>query len=331
MANEPQYRDQSKLDYLPAFNDRIVIRIDRTTLVFAAMVGLFAILYFSLAPAARSTGIEIGSVQLNGYSCKMIASITRETHIFSTYVPGTIPPQESLAKISEFNSQILALAVSSGVVPLLLPYTGPPNLPLWSYQLTPATDYKLVYVSTLFDTYDNCTAAARSEPTCTLQNSKLIQDSRISADESVCITRIFCSSFSGKVYWQFGAGDLNVNRTLLADPAVGRCNNQANISSCFNINSNCASLERFRAMYEDTIRKIILTPELLCQPFFDNPPYICTKAVPPSVPSILSQSFSLFLAAVAGMKAVLHAAAKMLHKRANVEESLLKMGQRNGQ
>jgi hypothetical protein len=72
MANEPHYRDQSKLDYLPAFNDRIVVRIDRVALAAAVAVGLFGILYFSLAPAAMSTDVTIGTVQQDGYLCIMI-------------------------------------------------------------------------------------------------------------------------------------------------------------------------------------------------------------------------------------------------------------------
>jgi hypothetical protein len=325
MANEPQYRDQSKLDYLPAFNDITVVRIDRTSLGVAAIVGLFGIFYFSLAPGAMSTDVAIGSVQPNGYQCKMIASITRETEIFSTYAPGTIPIQESRAKISDFNSQILAFAVSSGFVPLLLQRLAPPgvSMPLWPFQLSSSGSYKLKYGNTLFDTYEDCLATARAEPTCTLKDA-VLTDIQISAQPfttaSVCVSEMFCSSFKGKVFSQFSFGALYVNRTLLADSAVGRCNNQANASSCFNINSNCESLERFRASYEDTIRKIVFTPELLCQPFFDNPPYICTKAVPPSVPSILSQSFSFFTAAIAAMKATLYAAAKMLHTHSKVED-----------
>jgi hypothetical protein len=324
MANEPQYRDQSKLDYLPAFNDKTVVRINRISLVVAAIVGLFGILYFSLATAAMSTDVAVGSVQLsNGYQCKMIASVTRTTEIFSTYRPGTIPVQESLAKISDFNSQILALAVSSGFVPLFLPWNlGSGRSDQYSFQLSSQTSYDLKYVNTLFDTYDDCLATARVQTKCTLKASVLHSAMDVTSGPPVCRSEIFCSSLNGKVFTTYSSGEVYVNRTLLADPAVGRCNNQANASSCFNINSNCESLERFRAGYEDKIRKIVFTPEFICQPFFENPPYICTKAVPPSVPSILSQSFAFTTTAIAVVKAMLHAAAEMLHKRAKVEDEV---------
>jgi hypothetical protein len=76
MANNAAYRDLSKLDYLPAFNDTTVGRIDKMSLVVAAIVGVFGLLYFSLAPGAMSVVVETGSKQLPGYNCKMIASIT---------------------------------------------------------------------------------------------------------------------------------------------------------------------------------------------------------------------------------------------------------------
>ena len=65
MANEPQYRDLAKLvPYIFPFNDAVVVRIDRVSMSSAAIVGLFAILYFSLAPAASSTVMEVSSVLL---------------------------------------------------------------------------------------------------------------------------------------------------------------------------------------------------------------------------------------------------------------------------
>ena len=93
MSNEPKFKDLSKLDYLPAFNDKTVSQIDKISLVAAAVVGLFGILYFSLAPAAMSTDIVIRSSQLSdGYNCKMIASITRKSNVFSDLTQkGMVP------------------------------------------------------------------------------------------------------------------------------------------------------------------------------------------------------------------------------------------------
>ena len=73
MSDDIKYRDSSKLDYLPAFNDSNVVRIDRVSIAIAALVGLFGILYFSLAPAAMSTDVVVSRVQLSGgYTCKMM-------------------------------------------------------------------------------------------------------------------------------------------------------------------------------------------------------------------------------------------------------------------
>ncbi len=328
MANNAVYRDQSKLDYLPAFNDTIVGRIDKISLAVAAIVGVFGILYFSLAPAAMSTEVKIGSEQLSGYTCNMIASVTRQTVFLSDFKESSVvTPAESRAMISKFNSEIEAFAMSSGSVPLLGRYYGGSGIQ-WPFQLS---NIELKYDNTLFDTHDDCIKAARGQPTiCTLRavshplNSMDIGpgDPQTGARNSTvsCNSEIRCSSLKGTVTNiddKYYFGQLFINQALLANPAVGQCNNQANVSLCTNIISNCASLERFRAGFEDLARKFVFTPEALCQPFVKNPPYICTKSLPPSVPSILSQALAFFTSALAAAKTALAFSTKMRHKYHN--------------
>jgi hypothetical protein len=323
MANNAVYRDQSKLDYLPAFNDTTVDRIDKISLAVAAIVGLFGILYFSLAPAAMSTEVKIGSQQLSGYTCNMIASVTRETLFLSQYEqPSTMTRAESLATYSEFNSKILAYAVSSGFVPLFLDNFDSPPSRRWPFYLV--DELKLKYANTLFDTHDDCIKAARDQPTiCTLRAGTYVLVKRYSGNDPqtgqikedlTCQAEIHCSSLNGTVINSNIVGTISMNQALLANPAVGQCNNQANVSFCIDINSNCASLERFRAGYEDIARKIVFTPEALCKPFEKNPPYICSKSLPPSVPSILSQALAFFTSALAAAKTALFFASEMRHK-----------------
>lgn len=320
MANNAVYRDQSKLDYLPAFNDTIVDRIDKISLGVAAIVGVFGLLYFSLATAAMSTEVKIGSEQLSGYTCNMIASVTRQTVFLSDYeLPSTMSLAESRAKISEFNTKILAYAVSSGLVPLLVQYY--PST-FWPFQLY---NLELKYGNTLFDYHDDCIKAARDQPTvCTLRASSqpILQVDIGPSDPSTgarnttatCNVEIHCSSLNGTVINTNSVGQVYAVQALLANPAIGQCNNQPNVSSCTNIKSNCASLERFRAGFEDIARKIVFTPEALCQPFVKNPPYVCTKSLPPSVPSILSQALAFFTSALAAAKTALFFSTEIRHK-----------------
>jgi hypothetical protein len=317
MANNAVYRDQSKLDYLPAFNDTTVDRIDKISLVVAAIVGVFGLLYFSLAPAAMSTEVKIGSEQLSGHTCNMIASITRETQLLSTPSnQGNVPLQESIAKVSDYNSQTLALAVSIGLS-LFSPNDNPSFKVDWPWMFVdPSNIYggsvaTLKYENILLDTYDGCLAAVRAQPaTCKMKSSKHF------GTTPECDLELSCSTALGLLR-DFRFASLNVKQPVLSDPAVGQCNNQANISSCTNIGSNCASLERFRAGYEDKLRTIFLTPEVLCQPFVKNPPYVCSKSVMPSVPSILSQALAFFTSALAAAKTALFFSSEMRHKCQN--------------
>jgi hypothetical protein len=288
-------------------------RIDKISLAVAAIVGLFGILYFSLAPAAMSTEVKIGGKQLPGYTCQMIASITRDTTLLEINGVGlgtALTRQESDARISKFNSQFQAFAVSSGLIPLFFQYptyNGPPIFDLLKLQLR--------YKSSLFDTYDDCIAAARVTA-CKFTSSKLdiYRNYNVDGDPGtpLCTIEMLCSDPSGTI--ETDPIRFDTNNTILANPAVGQCNNQANVSSCLNIGSNCASLERFRAGFEDIFRKVVLTPEALCEPFVKNPPYICTKSLPPSVPSILSQALAFFISALAAAKTALFFSAEMRHK-----------------
>jgi hypothetical protein len=292
-----RYRDHTKLDYVPPFNDATVARIEKIAIFVAVLAGLFGVLYFSLAPAAKSNDAKVSSVQLfDGYNCKMISSVTRIIEIYSfspTAVDsGTIPFQDSLANVSDFNSQVAALAVSQSFNGLVLNNRQPAVQTPWSFQVpnsvgTPTNQLK--YLNLHFDSYADCLAAARGQTACRLQSEKAIvylttrDPSGPKATE--CAADIRCSSLNGKAVY-LGNLQIMVNRTVLGDPEFGQCNNEANVSACQNILSNCESLKRFVAGYDEIFRKIVLTPELLCQPLFDNPPYVCTKAVSPSVPSI---------------------------------------------
>jgi hypothetical protein len=333
MSNQPEYRDQSKLEYLPPFNDTTVERIDKISLLAAALVGLFGILYFSLAPAAMSTDVSISSIKLSdGFNCKMIASITRIVEMFSYgSTKGTLSILDSQEKISNFNSQISSIANSQVMSKLLvknhLMHSG--TKPWWFIfdVLNPeAQGNRLRYENSHFDTYDDCIAAARTQTTCRLQGEEIDNNSYAggwSVQIPACKTFIHCSSFKGKLEYAHNA-QVSVNRTALQDPALGKCNNQAQVSTCTNINSNCQSLQSFLASYEEIFRKNMFTPELLCKPFLENPPYICTKAVPPSVPSILSQSFAFTTTALAAVKTFLFFAMKMFHKHKKVEPNVSK-------
>jgi hypothetical protein len=246
---------------------------------------------------------------------------------------ASLPALEFREKIksSKFNSQFQAFAVSSGLIPLLIPHPSTGDTMHASAALdafaaaalaAPYQEEKMSvkYSNTQFDTYDDCLATYRAQPpSCTFVSSKReeFKPSIWNAPSiPYCTTRIQCSEASGTMLFSESSA-LYTNMTLLADVAVGQCNSQANVPLCTNIASNCASLERLRAGFEDTVRKLVVTPEALCQPFVKNPPYICTKLLPPSVPSILSQALAFFTSALAAAKTALFFSSEMRHKCQN--------------
>ena len=142
----------------------------------------------------------------------------------------------------------------------------------WSFQIqdgsTVAGRDTLSYDNSQFDTYEDCLAAARAQTTCSMPKDAEYQFYAFSTPQHrVCKTSIQCSSLNEKVYYT--SVDVFLNQTHLVNPAFGKCNNQANVSTCSNINSNCEILKRFRSSYEDILRKNLLTPELICRPFYE--------------------------------------------------------------
>ena len=298
MANEPQYRDLAKLiPYIPPFNDDVVVRIDRVSMTSAAIVGLFGILYFSLAPAATSTLIEVSSVRISGYNCKMISAVTRQIdafHVISDKI------------FDDFDAEVVAASKSLKVTAQSGSIYGLLGKSVLNYE------------NAMFETYEACLATAKADTTCKWLPSSYKLSSSPGPVYPSCLTNILCSSFNGKI-WYYLAGNggaiLQVNQTLLADPAYGKCNNQANVSACSNINENCQGLGQFLATFEDKIRKIVLTPEVICKPYLDYPPYICSKSQALNVPSILSQSLAFATSALAAVKAISFMVVKMLSQR----------------
>ena len=294
MANEPQYRDLAKLvPYIFPFNDAVVVRIDRVSMTSAAIVGLFAILYFSLAPAASSTVLEVSSVLLSGYNCKMIAAVTREIQLFQV-VPDKV--------LDDFQAEFVIASKSLAVTA-----QNPSSI------TAILSKSFLAYENAMFETHEACLATAKADTTCKWLPSTYKQTSSPVVYSS-CITKPSCSSFGGKIF--LSQNGLEVNQTLLANPAYGKCSNQANIPTCSNINENCHGLGEFLAIYQDKIRNTVLTPEVICKPYLDYPPYLCTKSQALNVPSILSQSLAFATSTIAVVKAASFMIVKML---SNVE------------
>ena len=324
MANEPQYRDLSKANpFLAPFNDAIVVMIDRVSLASAALVGLFGILYFSLAPAAMLTTVEVSSAKLSGYECKMISAVSKTINPYSGFFgdgTGIISIQsqrEFVTKLMEVGSSIPIdnqngdrVTADQGMLSSLSPSELTTHMNNFLY------GQNLLYDSAQFDTYDNCVAAAQI--TCTWTSSK-----RTNLDYAS--SNFVCSVLKEKMQLKSNTAgrQMSIGYTLsqLSNQTRGKCDQQANYTTGLNLHEHCESLKSFMANFQDLLGKLLLTPEVICKPFFNNPPYICTKAVPPSVPSILSQSLAFTTSALAAVKAIMFFSFKVLRKKPVADNS----------
>jgi hypothetical protein len=323
MSNEPKYRDLSELRYIPSFDDNVVVKIDRASMAFAVLAGLFGILYFALAPAAMSTTTVVSDVKLDGYSCKMISAITRNVNPWPDAESGRLG-LISAAALSNYRANADAAARTSFPFLIINGFAENSLFPIFN-KMNP--DIYLIYDNVLFDSYDNCLSAARSQTTCkwvknpfALRNEwwfDPFSQNSVRLVMSVCHSQVACSSLNGKVSWPSGSGGTTgffINSSHFANPQVGKCSNAANISTCTNINENCDGLTSLMVSFQDLYRKFILTPEVICKPFVDNPPYICTQEVRLNWASILSQALAFFTSALAAAKTALYLAVKMRHK-----------------
>jgi len=230
MANEPHFRDLSKLEFLPNFNGQIVVRIDKCSVVCAALAGLFGILYFSLAPGARFIEYQSSTDILDGYNCNMLSSLWR------SYSPFYDVITQAAAK--RFNDDNLFDNLKS----LKRPGT-----------ILDISNAVLSYEGAHFDTYSDCLSAAKT--TCTLRNT----DCRYSPSSPYCQVRFDCTSLNGALVLKPAALDscdcaaclrYEMAMNLLANYSLGKCSPDANISACSGIIEHCETLENARAVFE---------------------------------------------------------------------------------
>jgi hypothetical protein len=306
MANEPRYRDLSKLDYIPAFDDHVVVRIGRVSMACAALAGLFGILYFSLAPAAMSTVVQVSSTPLNGHDCNMISAVSR------TVSTTDVAQNDGSGIISKETLGNWSAAVEKAGESLKFGAANEASNQLeFSY---------LKYENVLFDTYESCLNSAKIHTTCKWTSS-FAERRSLSNDVTIdlCTSIISCSSLtlSGRMLLisdRIAIG-FDSRQALLADSRYGKCNSKANTTTCKNVNENCEGLSNYLSTYQELMQRFVLRPENICRPFLKNPPYLCSKTAPLNVPSILSQSFSFYSSALAGVQTVLCFAVKMLGKK----------------
>jgi hypothetical protein len=311
MANEPCFRDLSKLDYIPAFNDQTVARIQRVSLISAICAGLFGILYFSLAPAAMSTIVEVSVAPLSGQDCKMISAVSRSIKTFELDNVAGVNSKKSLDdwavevdKAGESLQLFTYIAEPAAAAPGIM------------YNQLEPSNFK--YSNVLFDSYEACLNSAKIHTTCKWTSSEKL-------NTIGCSSQISCSSLTLNGLMQLTTDRVpftfDSNQTLLKDPRYGKCNDKANVTLCANINENCQGLSDYLSTYQELIRRFVLRPESICQPFLKNPPYLCSKTSSLNVPSILSQSFSFATTALAGVQTVCFFVVKMLRNRCVVESS----------
>ena len=302
MSNEPRFRDLSKLDYIPSFNDQTVARIQRVSLVSAICAGLFGILYFSLAPAAMSTIVEVSTAPLSGQDCKMISAVSRSIKTFEQDNVAGVNSKKSLDDWSvevEKAGESLRLSTFSY-------FPGPSH-----NQLQPSN---LKYENVLFDSYEACLNSAKIHTFCKWTTSIIAP-----GHSDGCSSSLSCSSLTLNGLMQLTTDRVQFGfdsrKTLLEDPRYGKCNEKANVTTCTNINENCQGLSDYLSTYQELIQRFVLRPESICQPFLKNPPYLCSKTASLNVPSLLSQSFSFATTALAGVQTLCFFLVQMLRKR----------------
>ena len=323
-GNQAQYRDLSLSNpFLPGFSEIVIVRIERVSIAIAFMAGLFGILYFSLAPSAATTAIEISRVQLAGYNCKMISGTSRAINPFPNAY-SSLPNREALMNFSDNLVQAgKAISIQNSNFPngYCMSDCGESIFNQRNFLY----DQVLEYENVQFDYYDDCLAQA--EFSCTYvdipQGSSCPQVESGSWPELK--SSISCKSLKGKLQLapKTSTGSNMQIKYLWASLlnetlGFGECNNQfvklQNLTTCSNVqNQHCRGLTKFLSSFERLLENMI-TPATICLPFLDNPPYLCKKTEPLSVPSILSQSLAFTTSALALANTLLFFATKMHHK-----------------
>jgi hypothetical protein len=315
MANEPRYRDLSGNPYLEYFDEITVERIEKVALAGAAVLFLFGIFYFSLAPAAFLETLEISKEEIPGFSCRMTSPITRIVDLFSQRDKQEIGLVSTVA-LSSFKASVKSLGDSGIFFTSNFPTSTLISIDVLTSdsEITKMLRSQSIKIESLqFETHSDCMKSTTRSPVCEWSSAPytgFVFDGRIYNRDAqpLCVFIPSCSSFNGQAKFipfvpkESPIPAIIVNFSATADPSIGRCSNQFNKSDCSSGIEHCESIRSYQKAFQSAMQNFILTPEVLCHPFLRNPPYLCTRRGPQTIPSILSQSAALASSALVFFK-----------------------------
>jgi hypothetical protein len=273
------------------FTPSTVIKISTASKCFAAVIGIISICVFTLTDNAKTSITTIQTTDSVG-NCMILSSFTGNTDENSGRVTAT-----QASDFFEGYKQLLKDVTGAADVSIFI---DSQLNDLWVSRKAHGGAYQQVY----FENYQNCIDGFSKPVLCNYVQLGTGQE----FDQPLPISdrrgRGFCQSYlncawPGVSWLSFRKIEIVMNATAFS------CVPSANFATCDKISSKCPEYTRFAADFGKLYQRL-QSPQYLCAPFKQNPPYSCRSFQVVSPIQVVSQTLSLMATALGGSELFLY-------------------------
>lgn len=312
--SDVKFRNLKDIPLQDGFTQSSVFRISAASKMFAAAVGIISVCVFVFTDGAKTSITTIETTNLG--NCR----------ILSTFSTSRLTMPVTVAEGKIFKSEFIKLLNSLPGTQIIDSGPGVDNLLpalVGSLGFLPSTGYSypLAFNQAYFPNYQSCLDAFTKSPVCVYENdptSDTYKDQPLQKHPNFAFNlnsnpkfANFCSSYLSCLW-----SDAPKVITASEQPLHGKmhivlnvtsfnCNPTANFTSCHMISSACPEYSRYAASIGKLLTTVA-TPERLCAPFKDLPPFSCQTFQVASPIQVISQTLSLMATALAGCELFLY-------------------------
>jgi hypothetical protein len=308
--SDVNFRNLKEIPLQDGFTQSSVIKISAASKIFAAAVGIISICAFVFTDSAKTsiTTIETTNSQSN---CRILSTFSSSGLTLPVTVAEGATFRKEFVKLLKSlpGTQNTEINSPDNLIPDIVSRLG--------YLQGTGYTYPLTYNQAYFPNYQSCLDAFMKPPVCVYENdfsTNLYKDQPIPPVYGVTWPN-YCSSYLSCLWSDAPkVKELQHGMQIILNVTAFNCNPTANFTTCFMISSACPEYARYAVSIGKLLTTHIATPERLCTPFKDLPPYSCQTFQVASPIQVISQTLSLMATALGGCEVFLYFVLTFKHK-----------------
>jgi hypothetical protein len=311
--SDVNFRNLKDIPLQDGFTQSSVFKISAASKIFAAAVGIISICVFIFTDGAKTSITTIETTNLG--NCRILSTFSASgLTIPVTVAEGKIFKTEFIKLLKSLpGTQIIEMFSPENLIPDLVSRLG--------LMAGSGLSYPLAYNQAYFPSYQSCLDAFTKPPVCVYENdytSPFYKDQSLQSVIGFSYGNFlpnFCSSHLACLWSDAPkVTALEHGMKIILNVTAFNCNPPANFTTCHMISSACPEYSRYAASIGKLLTTHIATPERLCAPFKDLPPFSCQTFQVASPIQVISQTLSLMATALAGCEVFLYFVLTFKHK-----------------